>query len=55
MGASGGGATDIRVDLNLNSRIMVAGGGGGVGFKYNGGNAGGLEGEEGLGYNSSVI
>ena len=39
---SGGGATDIRLDLGLDSRIVVAGGGGGaVGFSGAPGGAGG--------------
>lgn len=52
----GGGATDIRLEKdNLNSRIMVAAGGGGAnadgtnkaGIGTNGGNAGGLNGNKG--------
>jgi hypothetical protein len=41
---SGGGATDIRLDLDLTSRIVVAGGGGGGGGEAGGnGGHGGLE------------
>ena len=51
-GASGGGATDIRVNGNgLNNRILVAGGGGGAGYGYRthnpGGFGGGLNGGDG--------
>ena len=37
---AGGGATDIRLDLSLESRILVAGGGGGGGGGEAGGNGG---------------
>ena len=52
-GASGGGATDIRVNGNgLNNRILVAGGGGGAGFDSSihnpGGFGGGLYGGDGV-------
>ena len=50
-GSAGGGATDIRVgDMTLDSRVLVAGGGGGCwSFRgdYNGGDGGGLSGEKG--------
>ncbi|MBQ8131616.1 MAG: hypothetical protein IJ193_03915, partial [Bacilli bacterium] len=61
-GAGGGGSTDVRVVKStwdnfesLKSRIMVAAGGGGVGTrgggygKWNGGDAGGLIGYDGIG------
>ena len=46
----GGGATDFRTlsgkwDENLDSRILVAAGGGGAWYMYDGGNGGGLVGE----------
>ncbi|MCC0648495.1 glycine rich domain-containing protein [Clostridioides sp. ZZV15-6598] len=58
-GASGGGATDIRLvggtwdnELGLLSRIIVAGGGGGTRDTYRGGNGGGFKGMPGRGFNS---
>jgi hypothetical protein len=50
-GPSGGGASDIRTDLaDLNSRLVVAGGGGGLGGgdAWLGGAGGGLTGGDGL-------
>ncbi|HBG2772416.1 TPA: glycine-rich protein [Clostridioides difficile] len=59
-GASGGGATDIRLvggtwdnELGLLSRIIVAGGGGGTADTYRGGNGGGLKGMPGRGWNGA--
>jgi hypothetical protein len=48
-GTPGGGASDIRVGGNtLNDRVIVAGGGGGCGWVYaQGGDGGGLTGENG--------
>jgi hypothetical protein len=57
MGGDGGGASDVRSDLNaLSSRLIVAGGGGGGGFGYQGpediggtgGSAAGVVGGDGL-------
>lgn len=46
---SGGGATDIRISLSVQDRILVAGGGGGTGgwSGGQGGNGGGLTGQDG--------
>lgn len=56
-GSGGGGASDIRLNVNdLNSRIIVAAGGGGCGYnscEYTGGTGGGLTGGDGIGYNTS--
>ena len=58
-GGTGGGGTDIRIAGNtLYSRVIVAGGGGGAysystTYKANGGDAGGLAGENGSYYSSS--
>ncbi|HCP47795.1 MAG TPA: hypothetical protein DIU15_17270, partial [Deltaproteobacteria bacterium] len=50
-GSAGGGATDVRTTIgDLNSRILVAGGGGGCGYNscdYRGGDGGGLSGADG--------
>ena len=47
----GGGATDIRLNDSLYSRIIVAGGGGGSGSAASGGAAGGETGSNGSGWN----
>ncbi|MCC0638293.1 glycine rich domain-containing protein [Clostridioides sp. ES-S-0001-02] len=59
IGASGGGATDIRLiggswdnEQGLLSRIIVAGGGGGTRDTYSAGDGGGLQGKAGRGFNS---
>ena len=55
----GGGATDIRVGVDLESRILVAGGGGGVGgisscsSNTKGGDGGGINGLDGGGWGQS--
>lgn len=49
-GTTGGGASDIRFDSdNLQSRVIVAGAGGGAGIAYDSGNNGGLVGGDGGG------
>ena len=53
-GGSGGGATDMRVSTDLGSRIMVAGGGGGTGHRFLGGNGGGLVGGDGMVAKTSI-
>lgn len=55
-GGSGGGATDIRIGIDdLYSRVIVAGGAGGVGYpsETTAGVGGGTNGGEGIGTNSS--
>ncbi len=48
-GTGGGGASDIRIDGSaLENRVLVAGGGGGMGYWGEGGSGGGLEGGNGL-------
>ena len=65
-GACGGGGTDVRTingnwdnASSLNSRIIVAGGGGGFGGNYGGptpnGSAGGLDGYKGYEYNKGNV
>ena len=49
-GGSGGGSTDIRINESIDSRILVAAGGGGACHIYNGGNAGALESNDVKGY-----
>lgn len=49
-GGSGGGSTDIRINRPIDSRIIVAAGGGGAGYRYKGGNAGELESDDAAGY-----
>ena len=53
-GASGGGATDLRLNKKPSSRVMVAGGGGGHAYDYAGVNAGGIIGSNGIGYKDVV-
>ena len=48
----GGGSTDLRTELDINSRILVASGGGGS-SAHNGGDGGALIGFNGTGYISS--
>lgn len=51
----GGGATDIRIGgLNLSNRVAVAGGGGGTGMGWNGGNADGGNISTTLGYGANT-
>ena len=49
-GASGGGSTDIRINESIESRILVAAGGGGACHGYKGGNAGELSSDDAKGY-----
>ena len=54
--AGGGGATDIRTIQNdLNSRILIAAGGGGSGIAFAGGDAGGEIGYNGIGWINNNI
>ena len=52
-GGSGGGATDLRLTNSVDSRFMVAAGGGGASHGHKGGNGGGLEGSDGIGQKTS--
>jgi hypothetical protein len=52
-GASGGGATDVRLNSSLSSRIIVAAGGGGAGHIFKGGDAGTLKSPDAKGYNTT--